>query len=313
MPPGVRAPGAAFDSELFFERHLPCCTVALECPGDRSPASAKPNTATGSGRARQRHLASRSWAGGQASMTLEHVADHVLRGGDDLVNWYLVQDPAGVFAIDAGLPRHWPQLLAGLEQLESPRQLAAIVLTHGHVDHVGWAQRAHDQLNAEIFVMEAEAALLASPLRAARHERSPLPYLRHPSARRALKALIAGGALRIQPVSDWTRAPSGDLVRVPGSAKLIPTPGHTTGHCAVLLDAQRVLFTGDALVTVDPLSGGTGPRLMARGATEDSRAARESVQRLAEISADVLLPGHGKPWTATVASAVERALKARHA
>ena len=94
---------------------------------------------------------------------------------------------------------------------------------------------------------------------------------------------------------------------VPGSPRVVFTPGHTYGHCALHLPGRDAVISGDALVTLDPYTGQPGPQIVAGAATADSAQAIASLDRLAATGASVVLPGHGEPWTAGVASAVELA------
>jgi glyoxylase-like metal-dependent hydrolase (beta-lactamase superfamily II) len=71
-----------------------------------------------------------------------------------------------------------------------------------------------------------------------------------------------------------------------------------------------VLFTGDALVTRDPYTGSTGPRLTALAATTDVAQARASLDRIAATGANTLLPGHGEPWTGGAEEAARLAREA---
>ena len=59
--------------------------------------------------------------------------------------------------------------------------------------------------------------------------------------------------------------------------------------------------------TWDLLTDRRGPRLLARGFTEDSAAALASLDRLAGLATTTLLPGHGEPWRGTMSDAVARA------
>ncbi|MGW1779322.1 hypothetical protein ACWCQQ_09290 [Streptomyces sp. NPDC002143] len=51
----------------------------------------------------------------------------------------------------------------------------------------------------------------------------------------------------------------------------------------------------------------TGPTIVSRCFTHDSRAALIALDRLAELKADLLLPGHGEPFTEGVATAARQA------
>ena len=88
---------------------------------------------------------------------------------------------------------------------------------------------------------------------------------------------------------------------------MIPTPGHTAGHCSVLLEERGVLFTGDALVNFDYASGERGVTL--HRFNEDRAAARKSLDVLADLDAGTLLFGHGDPCNRGAREAVERAAR----
>lgn len=65
-----------------------------------------------------------------------------------------------------------------------------------------------------------------------------------------------------------------------------------------------MVFTGDALITDDTVVGRTGPRLSSRAFTQDSAAAGASLDELAGLPADTVLPGHGDPWDGGIADGV---------
>jgi glyoxylase-like metal-dependent hydrolase (beta-lactamase superfamily II) len=91
---------------------------------------------------------------------------------------------------------------------------------------------------------------------------------------------------------------------------VIAGPGHTAGSVALHLPDRGVLLTGDALVTLDPYTTRTGPRIVAGAATADSAQNLASLAALAATGAGLLLPGHGEPWTRGAAEAVRLALEA---
>lgn len=76
-------------------------------------------------------------------MLYRDVADGVHRIGEHFVNWYLVEENGYLTLVDAGLPASWRSLLEALNAIgRSPRDIEAIVLTHAHFDHIGFAERA---------------------------------------------------------------------------------------------------------------------------------------------------------------------------
>lgn len=88
---------------------------------------------------------------------------------------------------------------------------------------------------------------------------------------------------------------------------MIATPGHTAGHVAFHLPDRDAVLSGDALVTLDPYTGRTGPRIIAGAATADSAMALASLDAIARTGATTVLPGHGEVWRGGAAEAVAQA------
>ncbi len=225
------------------------------------------------------------------------------------VNCYLVVEDGAATLVDTGLPATWPLLLAGLAQLGlQPTDVRGIVLTHAHFDHTGSAARAREELSAPVHLHPADHWLAAHPYRY-RHEQTRFgPTLRHPRALPGLVSMVRAGALRVPPLAAALPIEDGDQLDLPGRPTVVATPGHTDGHCALLLPGRGVLLTGDALVTRDPYTAATGPRLVAGAATADSAHNAASLERLRDCGATTLLPGHGEPWHGPVGAAVDEAV-----
>ena len=100
------------------------------------------------------------------------------------------------------------------------------------------------------------------------------------------------------------------MLDVPGRPRVIRTPGHTIGHCAFHLPDRDVVIAGDAVVTLDPYTGLSGPRLVARAAVADSVRNLHTLDALAATGARVVLPGHGEPWMQGAEAIVARAREA---
>ncbi len=237
------------------------------------------------------------------------VADGVHRIGEHFVNWYIVEEGGRITVVDAGLPASWNTFLRALGGIgRSPDDVEALVLTHAHFDHVGFAERARAELGIPVWVHENDVSLTKRPW-LYMSERSPLWYL----DRRTLPivaSFVRAGAQRVGPIREVRRFGDGGTLDVPGSPVVLFTPGHTLGHVALHLPDRDAVISGDALVTHDPYTDTRGPRIVARAATADSERALASLDRLAETGAGTLLPGHGTPWTGGAESAVEEARRA---
>ena len=243
------------------------------------------------------------------SLALTEVAEGVHRLEHAFVNVYLVTgDDGRVTVVDTGLPATWNLLGHALRRLgHRPSDIAAVVLTHAHFDHTGSAARAQSVLGVPIWLHGQDFEVAAHPARYA-HENMRAWYpLRYPAALPILAAMVRAGALRVPGVRGTQHVQPGAVLPVPGSPRVVFTPGHTAGHCALHLPDRDVLLTGDALVTLDPYTGRRGPQVVAGAATADSAQALRSLDALAATGAGTLLPGHGEPWTGPIDAAVEEA------
>lgn len=240
-----------------------------------------------------------------------NVADGVHRIEDAYCNWYLLEDGDRLTIVDAGVPTSWDSLTKALKLLgRASGDVAAVVLTHGHFDHIGFAERARRELGVPVWAPEDDVPLTRHPLQYGR-DRSPLAYAWRPGARPIMAALLRNRAFFPTPIAEVRRYRFGDgALPVPGSPVVCATPGHTLGHCALELRERGVVIAGDALVTLDPYTGATGPRLVARAATADPERAFRSLDAIARTGAAVVLPGHGEPWRQGAEAAVELAHRA---
>ncbi|MBA8795043.1 glyoxylase-like metal-dependent hydrolase (beta-lactamase superfamily II) [Friedmanniella endophytica] len=225
-------------------------------------------------------------------------------------NCYLLADEDGVTLVDACFASSWPLVERALELTgHTPGDLRALVLTHGHFDHVGFAASLVARRWLPVWVHPGDRRLARHPYRY-RPECNRLAFpLRRPRSWPVLAAMVAAGALRTTGVTADHDLVDGAELPVPGRPRVLHLPGHTDGQCALLLPDRSVLVSGDALVTLDPYTGRTGPRLVAPAATAVVATARASVARLADVGADLLLPGHGDPWPHGVAAAASAALR----
>jgi glyoxylase-like metal-dependent hydrolase (beta-lactamase superfamily II) len=240
-------------------------------------------------------------------MVERDVAPGVHRVEDANTNWYLVEDDDGISIVDCGIPASWDSLRTALgHRLDEVR---AVVLTHGHFDHVGFAERARAELGVPVYVHENDVPLTQHPWRYD-HERRRTPYLlTQVRAMPIVATFLRHRAFWPRPIGAVTRFENGSLP-VPGRPTVIPTPGHTLGHCALHLPGRDAILAGDAIVTLDPYTGRTGPRLVARAATVDGARNLASLDAIAATGARVVLTGHGKPWTEGAEAAVNLARRA---
>jgi glyoxylase-like metal-dependent hydrolase (beta-lactamase superfamily II) len=237
-------------------------------------------------------------------------APDIHRIEDANVNWYLIEAADGVTIVDAGVPRSWNSLLAALAEIgRKPDDVKALVLTHAHFDHIGFAERARVELSIPVYVHEDDVPLAHKPMQYS-HERARSRYiLGRPKALPYVVGFLAARAFWPRPIGEVRRYSDG-VLPVPGSPRVVPTPGHTLGHCSLHLEDRDTVIAGDAVVAIDPYTGERGPRLVARAATADSERALASLDALAATGARAVLTGHGPPLLDGVEVTVERARRA---
>jgi glyoxylase-like metal-dependent hydrolase (beta-lactamase superfamily II) len=237
-------------------------------------------------------------------MALAQPAEGVLRLGSPMVNWYLVGDDEGIVLVDAGAPRHRPQLEEGLEQLgRTIEDVRAVILTHADADHKGFAEKLREEHGVPVHVHSADKQLATTGKKD--REAGILPYLRHPAAWKLIGALAAGGIPKN--VSEVQTFEDDAVLNVPGRPRAIHAPGHTHGCVAFHFERHGVLFVGDVLYGFGVLTGKQGPQVGPRAFNASSEQALESLSKLEGVNAEVVLFGHGEPWTQGVDAAVAAA------
>ena len=230
----------------------------------------------------------------QNVVPLTQVAENVKGLRILFVNVYGITSPDGSWTlIDAGLPlstsriRHWAQT-----HFSAPPK--AIVLTHGHFDHVGAVKELAEEWDLAVYAHPLEAPFLTGK------QQYPPP-----------DPTVGGGIMSVMsptyprgPIDISHRLellPGDDSVPTMPGWKVIHTPGHTVGHVSFFRESDRTLLVGDAFCTADQQSflkiAVQKPELNGPPAyfTPDWDSARESVRKLATLQPATLAPGHGLP------------------
>jgi glyoxylase-like metal-dependent hydrolase (beta-lactamase superfamily II) len=240
----------------------------------------------------------------------DQVIGGIYRLTNGVSNFYLVEEQGKAVLVDAGIPGDWKRFNRAIDRLNRPiADVEAILLTHAHSDHTGFAERARKEANRTIWIhqADAEAARTGKP---GKRDAGMRPYLFRAETYRTLFTLLPGGGARMVPIAQVSTFADGEQLDLPGRPTVIHAPGHTAGSSAILFPSRSVLCTGDSLVMRNPLTGRLGPQVAPAALNADTSQALESLQRLGQVSAELVLPGHGEVWNHGVAGAVDAARRA---
>ncbi len=241
------------------------------------------------------------------AVELVEVASGVWHARAKHVGWLIVTEGDEVTLVDTGYPGDRNALFDSLAQLgRSPADVAAVLLTHAHPDHLGSAEHLRTTAGSPVWAHEAEAG----------HARgewieqvSVLTLLRQLWRRDVLAWVIdmlrldVTRAERVGEVHTFTDRP----LDVPGRPVPIPTPGHTRGHAALHFPERGVLHVGDLLMTAHPASGHVGPQPAMPFFDADHEQSLASLDRIAPLAAEVVTTGHGPAFHGKPAEAVRLA------
>ncbi|MFE1238493.1 MBL fold metallo-hydrolase [Streptomyces tendae] len=242
------------------------------------------------------------------SADVRQVADgtYLVHGGH--TNWVVLTDGDAATLVDTGYPGDRRALLDSLAAIgSSPEAVAAVLVTHAHNDHLGSAEYLRATHGTPVLLHEAEVpharrdflqqVSVGTVLRNAWRP-GVLPWMVH---------VLRTGGTEQHPVTAPAAFPADGALDLPGRPVPVHTPGHTDGHCVYHLLDAGVVISGDALVSGHALSRTEGPQLLPGLFHHDRAGAVASLDVVAALEGDVLLPGHGPVHRGPVKDAADLA------
>ena len=220
----------------------------------------------------------------------------VYKMGNKTVNWYLITTPTEVYLIDTGFTGFWKQFSKAMKKLgRTYNEVSAILITHAHVDHTGFAEIARQRTSGEVYIHESAIETVMTD-----HFEIPeelLSNLWRPTLFfNFMWQAFKNDALKAKPVNKAFGFKDNEVLNFGGKPKVIFSPGHSIDHCAFYFEKYNLLFSGDAICTSSPITLKDYPPHVLK-AGDDNKLAFQSLERFSFIENDVLLlPGHGKTW-----------------
>jgi glyoxylase-like metal-dependent hydrolase (beta-lactamase superfamily II) len=240
---------------------------------------------------------------------VSEVASNVFHVEGPATNWQLLVEGNAVTLVDAAWPRDDALVTGSLAAIgRRPEDVAVILLTHAHRDHLGTAAELRRRYGMPVRTHVAEAAHARGEVSEEISKRTLLSQLWRPTVMLFVANIVRHGGMRTTRVSDVETFDEGAPLEVPGRPIPVATPGHTSGHCSFHLPGPGVVIAGDAFATFDLLRRRPMVGPMPRAFDKDPKRSLQSLQRLAALEAHVVLLGHGTPYRGTPAEAVERAM-----
>ena len=181
-------------------------------------------------------------------------------------NCYLIGEEPAVAVVDPGAESE--RLFRRID--EAGWRPEAVLLTHGHLDHIAHAAHVAERYGIGLRIHEAD-----------------LPYLRHPQ----MPEYGAMMGYRPPPEPEGLLEDGQELAVAGLTLKVLHCPGHTPGHVVLIHEASRSILVGDVI-----FQRGVGRTDLPGGDT--ATLAHSIQQRLFHLPGDyTLYPGHGPPTT----------------
>lgn len=221
----------------------------------------------------------------------------------------ILRDGKEFTIIDSGYRADTELVLGSIRCLGlNPSNAAAVLITHGHVDHTGAAEMFSSSFGTPVLSSVPEHGQLIG---SEKFQVAPIQIIArawHPKVFKWMVHVAQSGGTKGIPVPGARTFETYNLQELPGHPVAVPTPGHSPGHTAFFIPKSHAVLTGDALVAGHGVTRRTGPQLIHPMFDHDTAMARSSLPELTKLDAHHVLPGHGKAMHMNIKDAVVAAL-----
>ena len=151
------------------------------------------------------------------SSHVTEVAGGVHRLTNGVANFYLIEQSGKLVLVDAGAPKDWAVFSRAVQGLgKAAGDLDAVLLTHAHSDHIGFAEQARTTTGARVWVHEQDVRM-ARTGKVGPRDRKTSAYLLRGAFWRTALVLGMRGATKIIPIREVSGFGDGEVLDVPGS------------------------------------------------------------------------------------------------
>jgi glyoxylase-like metal-dependent hydrolase (beta-lactamase superfamily II) len=241
--------------------------------------------------------------------TQSQLTPGIWRLGSDFINYYALEESGRLTVVDAGAAGFTRTLEADLAATGfSPGDVEAIVLTYSDSDHTGVApllQRA----GGRVLIHVDDEDTLRKP-RPKTGDARPSRMVRELWRPRRLARDGHHGPRRCHEISQGSTAPRSARTAISRRARPAagdPQPRAHAGQQRNPLRGARRAVAGDTFCTLNPMSRSRGRQLMPHTFNVSNAQARESLAKIEDLEAELVLVGHGEPWHEGPCAAVAEA------
>lgn len=227
--------------------------------------------------------------------TSKEVTPDILLMQFTIVNACIVGNADGWVLVDTGLENSADFILKSVEErIGKDSRPKAILLTHGHFDHVGSVNNLAEQWDVPVYAHELEMPYITGKKDYPQGDSTVdeglvakmSPSFPHKSINIGYRAVVLPSDGSIPGIPDW---------------KWVHTPGHTEGHVCFFRESDKTLIAGDAFTTTkqESFTAVLTQREQIKGPpaylTTDWDTAKKSIKYIKELKTQLAIPSHGLP------------------